>query len=164
MTDEERTKYIPLFGDRVAVLSFCRQKEASFQKEGFMNKFQQTCEDRRRKRKARLPETQQTSVGNHAVMERYNNTNGVKNKRRVEVGWLHFQDSDFHQLRPRNGGGTRHLTLDKNTTVSDIMNITKDLFFSWRVVTKRTHYRLHILHVQLQKTNSTSGLYTGGTV
>lgn len=129
MTDEERAKYIPSYGDRLAVVSFCRQREASFYKEGVLNRSRQNIEARRMKRKAPLGEPQQTSVENVGLMARYNNTNAVKAKRRIEVGWLHFEQYDFHQVRSKNGGGTRHLTLDKNTTVSEIRNIAKDLFF-----------------------------------
>ncbi|MEQ2261921.1 hypothetical protein XENORESO_017989 [Xenotaenia resolanae] len=38
MTDEERAKYIPSNGDRLAVVSFCKQREANFNKEGVLNR------------------------------------------------------------------------------------------------------------------------------
>uniref|UniRef100_A0A096MDM0 HECT domain-containing protein n=1 Tax=Poecilia formosa TaxID=48698 RepID=A0A096MDM0_POEFO len=105
MKDEEFARYVPSYGDRLAVMSFCRQ----------------------RKRHVEVP--QQTTVRNSGLMARPKNNNAVKSKRRVEVGWLHFQSGDFHQVRSKFGGGTRHLALEKNTTVSEVMTIAKELFF-----------------------------------
>ncbi|MED6259319.1 hypothetical protein ATANTOWER_020816 [Ataeniobius toweri] len=91
MTDEERAKYIPSYGDRLAVVTFCRQREANFNKEGVLNRVRQKIEARRTKRKTPPGERQQTSVESSGLMARHKNTNAVKSNRRIEVGWLHFQ-------------------------------------------------------------------------
>ncbi|MEQ2315923.1 hypothetical protein AMECASPLE_027448 [Ameca splendens] len=105
MTDEERAKYIPSYGDRLAVVSFCRQREANFDKEGVLNRVRQKIEARRTKRKTPHGERQQTSVESSGLMARHKNTNAVKSKRRIEVGWLHFQYDDFYQVRSKMEAG-----------------------------------------------------------
>lgn len=129
MKDEEFARYVPSYGDRLAVVSFCQQREANFDKEGVLNRIRQTIETRRMTRKRHVEVPQQTTVRNSGLMARPKNNNAVKSKRRLEVGWLHFQSGDFHQVRSKFGGGTRHLALEKNTTVSEVMTIAKELFF-----------------------------------
>lgn len=52
-----------------------------------------------------------------------------KISRKIEIGWLHFDMDEYHQVRTRNGGGTRHATVDKTTTVLQILEMGKGLFF-----------------------------------
>lgn len=63
------------------------------------------------------------------IMARQRNTAGEKTSRKVEVGWLHFGSNGYNQVRTSHGGGTRHATLAKTTTVAQIMELGKDLFF-----------------------------------
>ncbi|XP_038160923.1 uncharacterized protein LOC119796437 [Cyprinodon tularosa] len=129
MTDKEFSRYIPSYGDRLAIASFCRRMEANFDKEGILNRIRQTIETRRMMSKRHVEVPQQTSVGNSGLMAKPKNSNAVKSKRRIEVGWLHFQSGDFHQVRSKCGGGTRHLEMEKTTTVSEVMTTAKELFF-----------------------------------
>lgn len=57
------------------------------------------------------------------------NEHASKQTRQLEIGWLHFHKGEFHQVRTRHGGGTRHLTVKKNTSVEELMTMGKDLFF-----------------------------------
>lgn len=62
-------------------------------------------------------------------MARQKNSAGEKTSRKIEIGWLHFGRDKYHQVRTSNGGGTRHATLEKTTTVAQILEMGKDLFF-----------------------------------
>ncbi|KAJ8010110.1 hypothetical protein DPEC_G00071590 [Dallia pectoralis] len=53
----------------------------------------------------------------------------VKDTRRVEMGWLHFEKGEYHQVRTKGGGGTRHLSVQKTVNVGELLEIGKDLFF-----------------------------------
>ncbi|XP_076866803.1 uncharacterized protein LOC143518217 [Brachyhypopomus gauderio] len=45
------------------------------------------------------------------------------------MGWLHFQGGQYRQVRTKNGGGTRHLSCQKKTSVEELLCVGKDLFF-----------------------------------
>lgn len=60
------------------------------------------------------------------------NIYAAKNSRRVEIGWLNFENEDYHQVRTRHGGGSRHLTVQKTTTVGEVAwNWQRTVFSSW---------------------------------
>uniref|UniRef100_A0A1A8D302 Si:ch73-30l9.1 n=1 Tax=Nothobranchius kadleci TaxID=1051664 RepID=A0A1A8D302_NOTKA len=52
-----------------------------------------------------------------------------KTSRKVEIGWLHFGSDGYGHVRTNSGGGTRHATLAKTTTVAQMMELGKELFF-----------------------------------
>ncbi|KAI2644313.1 Ribonuclease 3 [Labeo rohita] len=58
-------------------------------------------------------------------------TNAKKRSKRVEVGWMNFnaRDNDFKQVRSAKGGGTRHVSIDVNSTMKDVQQIAEGLFF-----------------------------------
>ena len=63
------------------------------------------------------------------------NKNSKKQKRRVHIGWLHSDDKNNlkqKQVREKKGGGTRSVTVDICTTVSDLLDQAVALFFSRR--------------------------------
>ncbi|XP_076830249.1 uncharacterized protein LOC143476133 [Brachyhypopomus gauderio] len=57
------------------------------------------------------------------------NKYAFKDSRRLEMGWLHFQGGQYRQVRTKNGGGTRHLSCQKKTSVEELLCVGKDLFF-----------------------------------
>lgn len=59
------------------------------------------------------------------------NTNAKRIVRRIEVGWMDFDEEKggFKQVKSVSGGGTRHLSVDKNETVSNIKLMAENLFF-----------------------------------
>ncbi|XP_066515183.1 uncharacterized protein [Hoplias malabaricus] len=126
MTDEERAKYIRSYGDRLAVISFCKQKDICADKGTLLERLKQKIFARRTGSKQHEPDIATTLENG---MSRHNNKNAQKSSRRLEIGWLHFSKNDYHQVRTRNGGGTRHMLLDKYTTVAQIMEMGKNLFF-----------------------------------
>ncbi|XP_051253198.1 uncharacterized protein LOC127361993 [Dicentrarchus labrax] len=45
------------------------------------------------------------------------------------MGWLHFDNGTYHQIKTRNGGGTRHLSVEKSVTMGELLETGKGLFF-----------------------------------
>ena len=130
MSDEQMAKYITSYGDRIAVLSFCQQSNTSTtDKETLLQKL-------RAKIGARKMKSKKKGVSQSGVVERKaegmtrpKNNAAEKTTRKIEIGWLHFTGIDYHQVRTQNGGGTRHATMEKASTVSLILELGKQLFF-----------------------------------
>lgn len=57
------------------------------------------------------------------------NKNAEKKTRKIEFGWLNYQDSMYKQVRRPNGGGTREIVVSKDDTVSSILEKGKTFFF-----------------------------------
>lgn len=125
MTDEELEKYINSFGDRLALRAFCHQIMAGPSTSGAMEKttvLQRLRDKLRRKHKDH-------GNGDGLSNKQVGNKHAAKESRRVEIGWLHFQMGEFHQVKTKNGGGTRHLTCQKNVKIEELMKTGKELFF-----------------------------------
>lgn len=62
--------------------------------------------------------------------KKQSNQNAVKSTRRIEFGWLCYdhRSSKFHQVRTQQGGGTRHLSISKEVTMGEVMQIGIQLF------------------------------------
>jgi hypothetical protein len=61
----------------------------------------------------------------------HSNANASKSTRRIEIGWMHKEEagSGYSQVRARNGGGTRKLTVFKTETKKELLDKGKALFF-----------------------------------
>ncbi|XP_059189141.1 uncharacterized protein LOC131971628 [Centropristis striata] len=77
----------------------------------------------------RLGEQRNTPANRDAEGSGLGNKNAAKVNRRVEMGWLHFESGTHHQIRTRNGGGTRHLSVEKSVTMRELLKTGKSLFF-----------------------------------
>lgn len=128
MTDDELAKYIYKYGDRVALRGFCRQKQTTPGGEDNIRAKRSTVLQRLKdKLKIRSKEP-----GNDTVLLNkagIGNNNASKGARRLEMGWLNFQNGEYHQVRTKHGGGTRHLAVDKQFTVEKLTGVGKELFF-----------------------------------
>lgn len=124
MTDGELGQYITRYGDRLALKAFCRQRAV-------MNENQAGTETVKsallRRVRHRLEERENSAITNRERTA--GNRFAVKVTRRVEMGWLNFQSGTYHQIRTRNGGGTRHLSVQKSITMGELLQTGKDLFF-----------------------------------
>lgn len=131
MTDEQMKKYINSYGDRLAVYSFCQQTAASSDKESLLQKLRDKIETRKLGSKSAKTLHGKACVFSEEknLMARHKNVSAEKTMRRIEIGWLHFGCNGYQQVRTSNGGGTRHVTVQKKTTVSQIMEMGKNLFF-----------------------------------
>nr|XP_020497099.1 uncharacterized protein LOC109989612 [Labrus bergylta] len=118
MTDEQLRDYLPSYGDRLAVFGYCRRKEN---------------EPRSRKMKVfeRLRGKLSRSKGDH-VPEREHHTipnNAQKNQRKIEIGWMHFRERGFVQVRTKKGGGTRKKSVSKESKKENLLEKALHLFF-----------------------------------
>lgn len=59
------------------------------------------------------------------------NKNAKKQARRLEIGWMKFskKEKEFKQVQTAKGGGTRHVSVDRYTTVREIQEVADSLFF-----------------------------------
>lgn len=131
MTDEQMARYITSYGDRVAVLSFCQQTKCSTDKDTLIQRLRDKIGMRKMKSKTKgaLRGTSGVYQNRSEGMAREKNSAGEKTSRKIEIGWLHFGSDEYHQVRTSKGGGTRHATVEKTTTVAQILEMGKDLFF-----------------------------------
>ena len=85
--------------------------------------------------KQRLQDKYSDDYGNKEQKEKNKKNQGNKNaqreQRRVELGWMDFnlKTRQNKQVRHQKGGGTRHLKVDKDVTLADILETGKNLFF-----------------------------------
>ena len=104
MSDDELSRYLPRWGDCIAVRAFARQLSSGSDERGVCEsdvgeKLRNTLQHKRNMRGNRA-----TAFGNKRAEE----------KRRVEFGWKACDGSGrYHQVRAKNGGGTRHCAIDK---------------------------------------------------
>ena len=59
------------------------------------------------------------------------NKHAKKELKRVELGWMHFGANlnSYKQVRGVSGGGTRHIKIDANLSIRDILEVGKEFFF-----------------------------------
>ncbi|XP_030609353.1 uncharacterized protein LOC115797005 [Archocentrus centrarchus] len=122
MSDEELKTYLPSYGDRLAVFGFCRRQGNSRKSTLF------------ERLKTKLSKRKTSEDGSSTAQEHSEPThkrNALKTKRKIEIGWMHYdEDADvFKQVRARRGGGTRKMVICKDAKKSDILQVAKDLFF-----------------------------------
>ncbi|XP_054641985.1 uncharacterized protein LOC129187162 isoform X2 [Dunckerocampus dactyliophorus] len=134
MADEQMANYIRSYGDRIAVLSFCQQtdtEQCSTDKETLLQRIRDRIGTRKMKSKTKGALSSASGVFQRSgdSMARQSNTAAEKTSRKIEIGWLHYGKHEYQQVRTRNGGGTRHVTVEKTATVADILEKGKDLFF-----------------------------------
>ena len=120
MSNEELIKYLPALGDRLAVKSLCG--------DGSCKKKHTLFEKLKERMKIGNPKT--SDEIDHPVARKekkmIGNTRAAKPNRKIELGWIHHGK----QVRQKSGGGTRKLTVPKETTKDDLLSMAKDLFFS----------------------------------
>lgn len=120
MTDAQLRDYLPSYGDRLALLGFCRRNANSTRKETLFqrltNKLKRKKDEEERGEKERNPPSK----------------NARKTMRKVELGWMNYDDTCgiFKQVRTKRGGGTRRIDVSKDAVKKDLIKIGMDLFFS----------------------------------
>ena len=136
MTDDDLAKYIPAFGDRLAICHYCTTQAASTSKAKTENKKKALFEKLRHKMKLGNPrqdtESEKDCDADHddedmlSMKKRMKgNKNAAKPTRKIELGWIH----DGKQVRKRCGGGTRSVTVAKTSNKQDLLKIAKGLYF-----------------------------------
>ena len=138
MTDVELSEYIPLHGERLRVRKFLRERSKSknnTKRSNLLDVLRQKIETRRRDPRSGSAETgisgySQTSFDTmRESNRRMGNRNAEKEKRKVEIGWIHKTGNKSVQVRSKKGGGTRKLTMKKDATKKDLFEEGLSLFF-----------------------------------
>ncbi|XP_056283226.1 uncharacterized protein LOC130201972 [Pseudoliparis swirei] len=128
MTDEELKTYLPSYGDRLAVSGFCQRKENSHSNTRKSKLFERL-KQKLAKRKHFDEGGSSTSEGerSHPSQKR----NALKTMRKIEIGWMHYDDEKevFKQVRARRGGGTRKVDVSKDAQKRDLIQEAIGLFF-----------------------------------
>ncbi|XP_023656880.2 uncharacterized protein [Paramormyrops kingsleyae] len=122
MTDEQLQGYIPSYGDRLAVVSFCRRKVKNVEV-----RHSKLLERLRSKLSQKRPHEGPTTEGTSALPRK---TSSKKN-RKVEIGWMNFDEEKnaFIQVRTRKGGGTRKVEVSRGSQKADLLEKAFSLFF-----------------------------------
>ncbi|CAL9685426.1 unnamed protein product [Knipowitschia caucasica] len=115
--DSYLARYIPAYGDRIATRRFCMEKKSpkikDAKKMSILHRLQKKMK------------TASGSCGEPSTTNPNTRKNAVKTTRKIEFGWLH----EGKQIRKRSGGGTRLLSVSKDSTKEDLLKTGKDLFF-----------------------------------
>ncbi|XP_041938181.1 uncharacterized protein LOC121699809 [Alosa sapidissima] len=116
MTDAQLTTYLPSYGDRLAVLGYCRRKG--------------NCPvARKSKLFERLKAKILRSGDREHLSEKVPSRNAQKSERKIEMGWLIFRKEQFFQVRAKKGGGTRKICVFKDCRKDELIEKAINLFF-----------------------------------
>lgn len=115
MDEETLSKYIPHFGDRV----FAKNWTGSASAEAGSNADKKKKLIERIRAKMKLPSSgQATASSSNPTCSGLGlgNKNAVRKTRKLELGWMNYQDGYFRQVRRPTGGGTREIIARKDDT------------------------------------------------
>ena len=127
MQDEELAKYVPKFGDRIAVVAYSKRQVSSLSsKDGHEKESSRTSLIERLKDKVCLG--LMNPKGPH---KRAKNKNAEKEQCRIELGWLNYdcKSRAYKQVRAPMGGGIIRLHVLKDTAISSLEEQAKQYFF-----------------------------------
>ena len=125
MTDEELGQYIVRYGARLALRAFCRQRTVITEKS-------RGAESKRQARGT----TENSCQQRHRRLQYC--WHAVKTTRRVEMRWLHFDKSTYHQIKTTNG---QHLSVQKSVTMGEL--VETGVFSKW-IFIQRASGRLRV--------------------
>ncbi|XP_023818529.1 uncharacterized protein LOC110016336 [Oryzias latipes] len=120
MEDAQLADHLPSYGDRVALVNYCRrQTTSSKRKHGLFEKLRQNLKLRReRDQSQEMPETVNQSVSRSKQV-----------MRNIEIGWIHSEKGVSKQIRTKQGGGTRKVKVNIKAGFHEILKEGKALFF-----------------------------------
>ncbi|XP_057678137.1 uncharacterized protein LOC130907274 [Corythoichthys intestinalis] len=126
MEDAQLANYLPSYGDRIALFNFCKhQPQSSKRKQGLFEKLS----EKLKLRKENRTESEEANTSNK--------TKRPKPKtRKIEIGWIHTEGQLTKQIRTKQGGGTRKISIQSEEGYSEILKQGKSLFFPDGVSTK----------------------------
>ena len=116
-------KYIPKYGDRIAAIAFSQKQKYSTNESGSSMSAGMSTRKTIVDRITAKMSTRSTKLSK--------NQNARKDKRKIELGWFDFDYSlgEYKQIRATQGGGTKTLSVQRNTSVKDLVSRAKNLFF-----------------------------------
>lgn len=112
--------YRPIYGDRLATKAFCRCESNLLNVDGS-----------KVKRKSLLDNIRSKMLIGGNSSSKNSQQNALKLDRRIDLGWLNYDESrgGYVQFREKSGGSTRKLTVKKNTDMNEILKSGQKLFF-----------------------------------
>lgn len=131
MMDEKLQSLFPSYGDKIAIADFCNKQQNTRRKQSLLDRLRTKLKSNRKKKNAlSSSDEEEENIGKRSKSSTVK-TNEIKhNMRFIEIGWLHFsQDKQLKQVRTKNGGGTRKIRINKNSTKVDMIEQGKKLFF-----------------------------------
>ncbi|KAF5904415.1 uncharacterized protein DAT39_005874, partial [Clarias magur] len=124
MTDEQLQMYIPKFGDRIAIRLYCSREVAALEGNPVVpratGKPTSALHGKQAKRRKLTDNRSQKLSGNR---------NGQKTERCYQMGVFEEVRGSFVQIKVQRGGGTRQLKALKSTTMRELLECGKKLFF-----------------------------------
>lgn len=132
MDDSALAKYIPSYGDRIALFNFCRnQAPVSKRKMGLFEKLRKKMMLNRENKETEeeASNSEKETKDNEKVPKNSRTKVQRTTKRTVEIGWIHKEDSEAKQVRAKQGGGTRKVVMDTSGGYDEILKEGKNLFF-----------------------------------
>ncbi|XP_057203027.1 uncharacterized protein LOC130562169 [Triplophysa rosa] len=126
MDDNSLERFLPAIGDRVALRNYCGGNSNYEKQSRKLNLLEKLRKKMKLGHASNISEdtSEETGSGTRGKLL-IGNKNACKNRRRIEIGWLH----NGKQVRARCGGGTRKVTVQKTMCCDDLINLGKELFF-----------------------------------
>lgn len=126
MTEDQLKKYLPKYGDRIAVMGF--SKRVSQPRESLIERIKRKMDEKHTRKSVK--NTEDKLHTKKLIVQ--------KPTRQIEAGWLHYsvKDKDYRQVKAHQGGGNRKLTVDRNSNCDSIFPIIKEKFFPNGISTK----------------------------
>ncbi|XP_073667815.1 uncharacterized protein [Paramisgurnus dabryanus] len=118
MNDDQMKSYLPSYGDRLAVMGYCRRQESepTTRKSKLFDRL-----------KSKLNKRQKTN--NSETDQQTTRKRNVPPTRKVEIGWMLHNGEGFVQMRTKKGGGTRKLTVPRDWKKRELTEEAIRLFF-----------------------------------
>lgn len=135
MSDNELSAYVPAYGDQIAVRTFIRKHgsegESDLVTRPVLDRLRDKIAERRRKRSSKWVDGSSSGATSGNAEKMKGNANAVREHRRIEVGWLDFneQSQTYKQVRIQNGGGLRIVRVNRSATTEEILRVGLELFF-----------------------------------
>ena len=125
MKREDLDKYFPRYGDQIAALGFARRMDGNNDgNNDGATSFVSGKLSLMERLKSKAPSKDKR------FEKGISNKNASRPERKIEIGWVdfNFEHSEFQQVR-KPVGGTRRLTVAKDVTMSELLEIAKQIFF-----------------------------------
>ncbi|KAJ8307616.1 hypothetical protein KUTeg_014832 [Tegillarca granosa] len=132
MSDDDLSGFVPLYGDRLAVMNFCKDREDQSTKR--KHKSKKSLMDKIRARvnamKGNTSSSGEDDADESSLSKKLKgNKNAEKKKRKVELSCYHHDSHSYHQVRINKGGGPKSFEKGKNERMSKVFELGKELYF-----------------------------------
>ncbi|XP_053348743.1 uncharacterized protein LOC128519158 isoform X1 [Clarias gariepinus] len=124
MTDEQLQMYIPKFGDRIAIRLYCKREVAALEENPVVSKATGKTTPALHGKQAK-----KRKLTDNRSEKLCGNRNGQKTERCYQMGVFEEVRGSFVQIKVQRGGGTRQLKALKSTTMRELLEYGKKLFF-----------------------------------